>query len=145
MKLLGDRMLYNLIYFTYGEETSSAYRTQVIELLNNWSNRPNWKVTLVQVSFSEMFSGLNNQVTKIHIKRERRFPINSDKKKYVKKLLTKIELNDDGKVYFNSRGGFAYTISKMFAKKLDIDCAVNNMDIRGIEEELKYSFKTYFA
>lgn len=133
----------HLIYVTYGEESSSVYTTQVIELLNNWSKRPNWKVTLVQISFSEMFSELREQVEKIHIKRKHKFLFKTDTDKYIKEIKSQINFNNNDKMFFNSRGIFAYTISTSFLNKYNINSKINNLDNRGVTEEFKYSFRRY--
>ena len=137
-------MKYHLIYLTFGETTGTVYKTQVIELINEWSKREKWKVTLVQIADNKMFTNLNSNVEKIYIRRNKKLLSKRDIDEYCEQLNKAIKLNNNDKIYFNSRGYFAYNISRNFLNKYKINYKANNLDVRGISEEFKYSLKTYF-
>lgn len=133
----------HLLYITYGENSGNVYRTQVIELLNSWIKKPNWKVSLIQVANDEMFEGLDEKVDRVFIKRKNKILLGSDIKCYCKEIIETDIFKHSDKIYFNSRGYFAYNISLKLIEKYGINYKINNLDIRGISEELKYSISRY--
>lgn len=141
-------MTKHLIYVTYGQETSSVYATQVIELLNTWIDiEDTWKITLIQISDSEMFEGLDERVNRIHVKRKAKFLLNKHKNEYVTEIYSNLNHKEEThqSIFFNSRGSFAYSIITEFIKKYNIKCKINNLEVRGITEELKYSISRFIA
>lgn len=127
-----------LIYTTFGEQSGSVYATQVIQLLNYWSKRKNWKVTLIQIADDFCFDGLEPEVDHIYIKRNFKLLISLHKKRYIELIKNQLSINNDN-LYFNSRGISAYSITSSFIKTYNIKYLCNNLDIRGTIEELKTS------
>ena len=129
----------HLIYFTFGEQSGSVYATQVKQLLNHWSRREDWKVTLIQIADEENFTELDPTVDRIYVKRKFKFLLPFQKSDYnsqIRKLLN-IDLSD--KLYFTSRGSSAFLLASYFIdnQKLNVKC--NNLDVRGTIEEYKLS------
>lgn len=143
----------HLIYTTFGEQEGNVYSTQVKELLNYWSLKDDWKVTLIQISDNKNFKGLSSKVEKIYIKRKFRILIGLHEKAYVKYINNLLKINDDDTLFFNSRGVFSFSIITKYQQIKKINPKCNNLDIRGTIEEFKISkirrciypyFKMYF-
>jgi hypothetical protein len=134
----------HLIYTTFGEQRGSVYATQVIQLLNYWSKRENWKVTLIQIADVFCFDELESEVDRIYIKRDFKLLLAVHKNRYVKLIKKQLLINNNDDLYFNSRGGSAYSIASCFIKSYDFKYKCNNLDIRGTIEELKISKTRWF-
>lgn len=133
----------HLIYATFGEHSGSVYATQVIQLLNYWSKRKNWKVTLIQIADEKYFDDLDSEVNYIYIKRYFKLLLPSQKKKYIELIKKQILLDSKDNLYFNSRGELIYSLISSFIKAYDINYICNNFDIRGTTEEFKISATRY--
>ncbi|NLL64109.1 MAG: glycosyltransferase family 4 protein [Ruminococcaceae bacterium] len=129
----------HLVYITYGENKGNVYRTQVIELLNAWIKRPGWKISLIQIANGKMFEGLDGKVDRIFIERRNKLLLNSDIKYYCNSIRNQFNFTSES-LFFNSRGYFAYNISVHLVQKFNTEHIINNLDVRGVSEELKYSF-----
>src|SRR5690625_1892071 len=126
----------HLIYTTFGEQNGSVYSTQVKQLLNFWSKRKNWKVTLIQIADQEDFSDLVEEVEQIYIKRRFKLLFSFHRDIYIKEINQKLCISLEDTLYFNSRGESAYIISSNYIKKKGLNPKCNNIDIRGTIEEL---------
>jgi hypothetical protein len=132
----------HLVYCTFGEEKSSVYETQVIQLLNYIVLNYDWKVTIIQISNNSIFYNLDERVNKIHIKRKHKLPVLCDFSRYaydMNKYL--ININSDT-VFFNSRGYFAFAATSKYISRYKIKHVKNNLDIRGISEEAKEGYSS---
>jgi|SRR5690554_1653433 len=130
----------HLVYFTFGEQEGSVYATQVKQLLNYWAKKENWKITLFQIADKSNLNGLDPTISCYFIKRKLRVLIPYHIKYYCNEIKNKLEIDKKNKIYFNSRGVFAYSIATSFLEKSNLKADVNNLDIRGTIEEFKISF-----
>lgn len=138
-------MIKHLIYTTYGENTGTVYKTQVIELLNNWAQKKDWKITLIQIADNVMFDSLSDKISRISIRRNSKLLNKRYVKEYIKSISSKLEIENGELVYFSSRGYFAFNIINKFIEIQNIRYNINNIDVRGVSEEFKYSLKRYFV
>lgn len=129
----------HLVYFTFGEQQGSVYATQVKQLLNYWARRGSWKVTLVQIADEENFLDLDEQVERVFIKRKFKLLFKYHLNSYAKEITSALNLEKTNSIYFNSRGDSAHSIASFLNKKLNLNVAYNNLDIRGTIEEFKLS------
>lgn len=129
----------HLTYITFGEQDGSVYDTQVKQLLNYWIKRDNWKVTLIQIADAANFNGLDSDVEQIYLKRKLKVLFSIHKKKYVQQINKLLSIDNKDNLFFNSRGGTAYSIVSNYINTYDINYKCNNLDVRGTIEEFKFS------
>src|SRR5690606_29218678 len=129
----------HLIYTTFGEQSGSVYATQVKQLLNYWSKREDWKVTLIQIADNRNFTELDSKVEQIYIKRKFKLLLSIHDDFYIKQISQKIDINTNHTLFFTSRGSSAFLLASHLIRvqKLKVKC--NNLDIRGTIEEYKLS------
>src|SRR5690606_18322272 len=125
----------HLIYITFGEQNGSVYATQVKQLLNYWSLKIDWRVTLIQIADEENLKDLNPNVQKIYIKRKFKLLLLNHKKSYLKEINENLNLQLSDNIFFNSRGGSAYLVASSYIKTYNIAPVCNNLDVRGTIEE----------
>lgn len=129
----------HLVYFTFGEQNGSVYDTQVKQLLNYWSRKDNWKVTLVQIADEQNFKELESGVTQIYIKRRFKLLLPFHVNGYLQKIRDNLKFDSNDSLYFNSRGASAFLIASKVDKIYKLNVKSNNLDIRGTIEEFKVS------
>lgn len=129
----------HLIYSTFGEQSGSVYATQVKQLLNHWSRKEGWKVTLIQIADEENFTELDSTVDRIYVKRKFKLLLPFQKSDYNNQIRKMLEIDLSDKLYFTSRGSSAFLLASYFIdnQKLNVKC--NNLDVRGTIEEFKLS------
>lgn len=129
----------HLVYFTFGEQQGSVYATQVKQLLNYWSKKEDWKVTLIQIADEKNFKDLELPIARIFIKRKFKLLLSYHMNTYTDKIKSELSLNDKDTFYFSSRGTSAFLIASNFNKICGLNVKCNNLDVRGTIEELKLS------
>lgn len=129
----------HLVYFTFGEQNGSVYDTQVKQLLNYWSKKNDWKVTLVQIADEPNFKGLEPGVIQISVKRRFKLLFSFHIGAYQREIKNSLKFDNNDRLYFNSRGVSAFLIASKIHATCQFDVQCNNLDIRGTIEEFKVS------
>lgn len=127
----------HLVYFTFGEQNGNVYSTQVIQLLNHWSEREGWKITLVQIADTLNFGELKANIHPIFIKRKFKMLLPFQTEYYSSKVLKQLFFDELDDVFFTSRSTSAFSIARSIQLKVSSRVKCNNLDIRGTIEEVK--------